>query len=598
MHQEQTTPEALPIAPIDKNLDPRKQARLLYWMGYRVARIAEIVGQKKATVHSWKRRDSWDDVPVQERIDASIEARMMRLVAKEDKEGKDFKEIDLLGRQLERTARVRKFDQSHNEADLNPAIASRNSGPRRKPEKNAIPDEALELLEEAFNDEMFEYQRTWYRAGQIERIRNILKSRQIGATFFFAREALMDAIKTGRNQIFLSASKAQAHVFRHYIVQFAKEVAGIELKGDPIILPNGATLYFLGTNARTAQSYHGNLYFDEIFWVSDFTKLRKVASGMALHAQWRQTYFSTPSTINHEAYPFWTGSHFNRGRPKDQQIKVDVSHESLATGARCADGQWRQIVTIEDAIAGGCNLFDIEQLRLEYSPEEFDNLLMCGFMDDTASVFPLGLLLGGAVDSWDLWDDFKPFFTRPFGNREVWVGYDPSNTGDSAALVVVAPPLVAGGKFRILERHQFSNGMDYEAQAGQIKSVCDRYNVTYIGIDATGIGSAVHQLVSKFRPDADAIRYDVATKTRMVLKALDLFTKRRVEFDAGWTDLMQSFMAIRKGMTASGSQMTFMANRSEEVSHADLAWAAMHAFAHEPLEGMTEANKNITEVSG
>lgn len=598
MHQEPTTSEALPIAPVDKNLDPRKQAQLLYWMGYRVARIAEIVGEKRATVHSWKRRDCWDDVPVQERIDASIEARMMRLVAKEDKEGKDFKEIDLLGRQLERTARVRKFDQSHNEADLNPAIASRNSGPRRKPEKNAIPDESLALLEEAFNDEMFEYQRTWYRAGQIERIRNILKSRQIGATFFFAREALMDAIKTGRNQIFLSASKAQAHVFRHYIVQFAKEVAGIELKGDPIILPNGATLYFLGTNARTAQSYHGNLYFDEIFWVSDFTKLRKVASGMALHAQWRQTYFSTPSTINHEAYPFWTGSHFNRGRPKDQQIKVDVSHEALVSGASCADGQWRQIVTIDDAIAGGCNLFDIEQLRLEYSPEEFDNLLMCGFMDDTASVFPLGLLLGGAVDSWDLWDDFKPFFTRPFGNREVWVGYDPSNTGDSAALVVVAPPLVAGGKFRILERHQFSNGMDYEAQAGQIKSACDRYNVTYIGIDATGIGSAVHQLVSKFRPDADAIRYDVATKTRMVLKALDLFSKRRVEFDAGWTDLMQSFMAIRKGMTASGSQMTFMANRSEEVSHADLAWAAMHAFAHEPLEGMTEANKNITEVSG
>ncbi len=597
MHREPLPNESFPVAPVDKDLDPRKQARLLYWMGYRVARIAEMVGEKRATVHSWKRRDAWDKTPVQERIDLSIDARMMRLIAKENKEGKDYKEIDLLGRQLERTARVRKFDQTQNEADLNPAVANRNSGPRRKPEKNAIPDEAMTLLKEAFLDEMFEYQRGWYRAGQIERIRNILKSRQIGATYFFAREALIDAITTGRNQVFLSASKAQAHVFRQYIVQFAKDVAGIELKGDPMVLPNGATLYFLGTNARTAQSYHGNLYFDEYFWVSDFKRLRKVASGMAIHAKWRQTYFSTPSTINHEAYPYWSGEHFNRGRAKSERIKVDISHESLAPGFHCADGQWRQIVTIEDAIHGGCNLFDIDQLRLEYSPEEFENLLMCGFMDDTASVFPMGLLLGGAVDSWDLWEDFKPFFTRPFGNREVWVGYDPSNTGDSAALVVIAPPLVAGGKFRVLEREQFSR-MDYEFQAGQIKRACDRYNVTYIGIDTTGIGSAVHQLVSKFRPDAEAIRYDVATKTRMVLKALDLFTKRRVEFDAGWTDFMQSFMAIRKAMTASGSQVTYMANRSEEVSHADIAWAAMHAFAHEPFEGMSESNKSIIEISG
>ena len=67
----------------------------------------------------------------------------------------------------------------------------------------------------------------------------------------FAREALVDALTTGRNQIFLSASKAQAHLFKQYIIQFAQEV-DVELKGDPIVLPNGATLYFLGTNARTA----------------------------------------------------------------------------------------------------------------------------------------------------------------------------------------------------------------------------------------------------------------------------------------------------------------------------------------------------------
>lgn len=44
------------------------------------------------------------------------------------------------------------------------------------------------------------------------------------------------------------------------------------------------------------------------------------------------------------------------------------------------------------------------------------------------------------VDSWELWTkDFKPLATRPFGNKPVWVGYDPAESGDSAGLVVVAP---------------------------------------------------------------------------------------------------------------------------------------------------------------
>ena len=33
---------------------------------------------------------------------------------------------------------------------------------------------------------------------------------------------------------------------------------------------------------------------------------------------------------------------------------------------------------------------------------------------------------------------------RPFGNREVWLGYDPAFTGDRAALAIIAPPKVEG----------------------------------------------------------------------------------------------------------------------------------------------------------
>lgn len=216
-----------------------------------------------------------------------------------------------------------------------------------------------------------------------------------------------------------------------------------------MVLPNGARLMFLGTNVRTAQSYTGNLYLDEYFWIPKFQELRKVASGMSLHKRWRTTYFSTPSSLAHSAYPFWSGELFNKGRrSKADHVQIDLSHNHLSKGVLCGDGQWRQIVTVEDALTGGCNLFDLDQLSLEYSPAEYQNLLMCEFVDDTASVFPFAELQGCLVDTLEEWEDFNPYAVRPFGYRPVWIGYDPSeaNGGDSAGCAVIAPPMVAGGQ--------------------------------------------------------------------------------------------------------------------------------------------------------
>ncbi|MEI7000129.1 terminase large subunit domain-containing protein, partial [Klebsiella pneumoniae] len=132
----------------------------------------------------------------------------------------------------------------------------------------------------------------------------------------------------------------------------------------------------------------------------NFQKLRKVSSGMASQSHLRSTYFSTPSTLAHGAYPFWSGELFNRGRASaSERVDIDISHDALAAGVACPDGQWRQIVTIEDALAGGCTLFNLEQLKRENSVEDFRNLFMCEFVDDKASVFPFEDLQRCMVDS-------------------------------------------------------------------------------------------------------------------------------------------------------------------------------------------------------
>jgi uncharacterized protein YjcR len=566
--------------------DKRRKARALYWMGWRVTHIAEHLDEPRTTVHEWKRADAWDKAKPVDRVEGTLEMRMCTLINKDNKTGGDFKEIDLLGRQIERLARVHKYSETGKESDLNPNINARNAAPKTQPERNQLGgEEGLEKLKSAFIDSLFKYQLSWWQNSQ-ERTRAILKSRQIGATWYFAREALIDALETGRNQIFLSASKAQAHIFRGYIVAFVKEVLDIDLKGDPIVLPNGATLYFLGTNARTAQGYHGNFYFDEFFWTQSFDQLNKVASGMAMHKHWRKTYFSTPSSLQHQAYAFWSGNRINKRRSKADRIELDLSHDRLAGGFTGEDKIWRQIVTVLDAAKGGCDLFDLAELRFEYSDEEWDNLLMCGFVDESFATFKLTELMRCHVDSWEDWShDFKPFALRPFGFKQVWIGYDPSHTGDAAGLVVLAPPDKPGGKFRVLERTQFK-GADFEAQAEEIRKLTLKYNVQHICIDTTGLGQGVYQIVKKFFPAVKALQYSVEVKTRLVLKAQSVMRAGRLEFDAGDLDLQRSFMAIKREMTASGRNVTYASGRSEETGHADLAWACMNALDNEPLEAV------------
>ena len=177
-------------------------------------------------------------------------------------------------------------------------------------------------------------------------------------------EALLHALETGNNQIFLSASRAQAHQFKGFIIALARLV-GVELKGgDKIILSTGTTFYFLGTAAASAQSYTGDLYFDEFFWVANFAELRKVAAAMASQVGLRRTYFSTPSSEEHEAYPFWTGDFFNESR-LNPKISIDTTHKTLKNGVLCGDNIWRQIVTIHDAINSGFDLISLADIESE-----------------------------------------------------------------------------------------------------------------------------------------------------------------------------------------------------------------------------------------
>ncbi|MGK0667726.1 terminase large subunit domain-containing protein, partial [Serratia marcescens] len=452
---------------------------------------------------------------------------------------------------------------------------------KRKYRKNDISALTQEDFDAFADEHLFGYQKH-LRLNITQQIRNILKSRQIGATWYFAFEALENAVMTGDPQIFLSASRPQAEVFRSYIVNIAEQYFGVTLTGNPIRLSNGAELRFLSTNSNTAQSYSGHLYVDEYFWIQNFARLNEVASAMATHDRWRTTYFSTPSSKTHQAFPFWTGEDWKRGDAKRKKVEFPTFKELRDGGRLCPDEQWRYVITMEDAIAGGFNLASIDKLRNKYNRDTFNMLYMCVFVDSGDSVFRFNELERCGVEV-SLWQDHDPTAARPFGNREVWAGFDPARSGDTSTFVIIAPPLYEGERFRVLATFYWQ-GMNWKHQANQIKALFERYNMTHIGIDITGIGSGVFEMVQGFAMrQAVAIHYGLESKTRLVLKMVDVVESQRIEWDSEQKEIPASFLAIRRTSTTKGNSMTFVADRTQETGHADVFFAIAHAVDNEPL---------------
>ena len=278
---------------------------------------------------------------------------------------------------------------------------------KKTKKKNDISEITNEKLDSIRNELFFGYQHNWHKHKD-ERTRFILKSRLIGATYYFAWEAFEDAVLTGDNQVFLSASRKQADVFKAYIIKFAQEYFDIELKvveerralgcvtrcvycqskpsnkdcedcgteiNDVIELKKDGKPWAELRFVSTVKDYYGHLYIDEVFWIPDFEKRSKVAT--ASQKRWRETYFSTPSVKNHGAFPLWSGEKFNKDRKN--KVEFDLKHETLKHGFTGPDNIWRNIVTIVDAEEQGCDLFDIEQLKIEYTKAVFNNLFMCAF---------------------------------------------------------------------------------------------------------------------------------------------------------------------------------------------------------------------------
>ncbi|HEP0305473.1 TPA: terminase family protein [Providencia rettgeri] len=576
-------------------------ARTLYLKGWNAKDIAAELSIPPRTVYHWSDKYQWAEMIPPQSVEAAIARRIDILSQREKKTPLELEEMhNLVAQHVKLMAQQNKHAEKMAEIQAKATLTTYSGEEngytiegekRRQSKKNDVSSLTPEMLDEAAQSHLFGYQ-LHCRANKDYRFRFILKSRQVGMTYYFAWEAFEDAVLTGFNQVFFSASRNQSEIFRFYIIEIARQHFDITLTGNPIRLSNGAILRFLSTNVSTAQGFNGHLYGDEVCWIPKFQKLHEAASAMATQKRFRTTYFSTPSAKIHQAYPVWTGDEW-KGEDKKRNNLIFPSDNDLRDGGRlCPDDKWRYIITMDDAVNQGLEkLVDIADLRNRYSENAFNQLYMCQFVDNKDAVFKFSELEKCEVDT-AFWEDYFPESARPFGNREVWGGFDPARSGDNSTFVIVAPPILEGEKFRVLAVYCWQ-GLNFTYQANQIKDLMRRFNLTHIGIDVTGIGRGVYDLVERFAPrEAHPILYNVESKNRLVLKMVDLVEQKRLEWGKDALDevsrnraeITPSFMAIRRTMTKSGNAMTFVAERTESTGHADVFFAISHAVINEPLD--------------
>lgn len=401
---------------------------------------------------------------------------------------------------------------------------------------------------------LFAYQLAVLRACEQHRRVFILKSRQIGFTYAVAWLAFVRMLRTGNDQVFISASKRQCDLFRGYLKGFANDLFGRKLKGVEVMefeTAHGlACVRILPSNYLTVQGYSGDLYLDELAHMTDFERLHKYARPIASQKRYRTVMFSTASHKRHGSYKIWAGTD-EKGRTRKDNLH-------------------RITITIHDAVAQGCTLFDLDELQDEYTAMEWRNLFLCEWLDDQDSFFKLPELQKCQVPERPEWQ-----------GGAVLIGYDPAKNRDSASLAAIER--TPGGLLPIVYRETLRN-KSFKYQGERIRKICTRFNASWLGVDTTGVGAAVWEELRSVPVAKRALNYSSDLKTQLVLTVKRVVEEGRLRYHAEDTELTTAFLSVRQVVTPSGV-VSFRADRSSD-GHADAFWALSHA-----LHGLPERKK-------
>ena len=187
------------------------QALGFFLRQYKTVEIAETLDMSPRTVQQWISKFKWKELRDDTPIELMTRQRIAYLLWIEKKHDSQIKELESL------LADKRKRDEIERKS-YRRSSSTEDSKKRGRPKnqvKNDISGITKDILDEYRERIFFKYQKDIHNQknnDELNETRFYLKSRQIGLTFYFAYEAFEDAILTGDNQVFLSASDRKSVV--------------------------------------------------------------------------------------------------------------------------------------------------------------------------------------------------------------------------------------------------------------------------------------------------------------------------------------------------------------------------------------------------
>ncbi len=563
------------------------QARILFFAGWTLSDIAARLDTAVSTVAYWRDKQKWETLTTFDRLQACTELRYMHLLFKENKSNADYKEFDRICKTLKQLFFPVREEEKEDKK-------------RVKAFMKIDPEEFREKINEYWEEHAFPYQKDFIKEAdyyldlpESDGQAMILKGRQTGFTWALAiGRTLRRAINRGNDQVYISASQRQAFKARDDIKRVIFDIWGIKVPGvERIQLPGGEVIEFLGANYRTAQGFSADVTVDEYAWMLDFEQLTEVVKACATLSQFNIVMSSTPSHESHPAYDAWMGI-------GEDRIAVKFSYEEAQKGIMCSDGIFRKIITVEDAVAQGNDLINVERLKRRH-PETYPMLFMGVWMKAGESAFNARQILSCMVDTFDEWPDvwISQGLDRPYGNKEVVIGYDPAKELDISACVVIALPTKEHPYHRVIEKFNWF-GEDYDDQAAKVVDLTTRYNVKHIGIDTTGVGAAVsarveRSLIGKTIPIKE-MKGSAELKNYLVMQMRKMFKEKMLRFEKDWTDVFESYLAIRPKVGR--NQILYETVRNTQTAHADFSWAIMYGLSYINIDGTTSEDNEATGV--
>lgn len=556
------------------------QARILFYSGWTLTDISARLDVAVSTIAYWRDKQKWENLTTFERLQSATELRYMYLLFKENKSNADYKEFDRVCKTLKEL-----FFPKDDEVDR----PDKEERKRIKAFMKIDPEEFKDKINEYWEENAFPYQRDFINDAdhylnlpESDGQAMILKGRQTGFTWALAiGRTLRRAVNLGNDQVYISASQRQAFKARDDIKRLIFEIWGVKVQGvDRIQLPGGQVIDFLGANYRTAQGFSGDVTVDEYAWMLDFDDLTEVVKACATLSQYNIVMSSTPSHESHPAYKVWMG--ITEGRDG-----VKFTYDEARKGILCSDGIYRKIVTLEDAVAQGNHLINVERMKRRH-PDTYPMLFMGVWMKSGESTFNARQILSCMVDSFEEWTDvwISQGLDRPYGNKKVVIGYDPAKELDISACVVVALPTKDHPYHRVIEKFNWY-GEDYDDQAEKLADLTNRYNVVHIGIDTTGVGSVVAGRIERLLMGKNItikkMEGSATLKSYLVMQMKIQFRDRLTRFDKDWTDVFESYLAIRPKVGK--NQVLYETVRNTQNKHADFSWAIMYALSYINIDG-------------